>query len=603
MRDQLGSSEEMALAALKLLMQNMKAPQSTSDDDCRIEDNHDIQQLDAEVSAITKAVEIIRETAKNWTARCRRHRNQVASLILQVPEEIISTIFLHLFQSTPSENKYRKLRNVRLVCSDFYKISESTPRLWSYISNTWSTSESLFRYIWLLDKSRGAPLDIDLFVDSGDVQENDLELLDVVFKHSHRWQSFRCEYKGFSSQRKDKLDVSLARFANIQAPQLRELTVEVRGTSITPKQWNLLRNGAPSIRHLEIGHIPISRDSPLLSGLSFLRITPWQGTRPPTSEQYIQVLTSCLQLEELYLIGLHHQSPLEGEGSHTLFHTEIQLQKLNILGLKYLHPVTIRSLLSSIKANPTELLVVFTHDALGREEEVIQMAFSSPSCRSFLSKFTTSPERLRLTKYDLNDLLDQSCSICAEPKSKEGAPLRFHCGIASVQSLGHIYRELFPTPVRRTIQALEFDVHEDDFLDGSLTACQLFEGLVGLEELRLPNVETDPWLLLAPLSKPVSNSTANQSEVWLCPRLRKLEFENIGFKIDDLWKFLKRRYTSAGSLSRELQINVVNNVKYSRQSDVPLSIADKVVKLIGRENFTWHGYRRSPSKEWEEISQ
>ncbi|KAG8945272.1 hypothetical protein FRC03_001755 [Tulasnella sp. 419] len=82
MRDQLGSSEEMALAALKLLIQNKKAPQSTSDDDW-MEDNHDIQQLNAEVSAITKAVEIIQEAAKNWIARCRRHRNQVASLILR----------------------------------------------------------------------------------------------------------------------------------------------------------------------------------------------------------------------------------------------------------------------------------------------------------------------------------------------------------------------------------------------------------------------------------------------------------------------------------------------------------------------------------------
>ncbi|KAG8913632.1 hypothetical protein FRC02_005379 [Tulasnella sp. 418] len=81
----------------------------------------------------------------------------------------------------------------------------------------------------------------------------------------------------------------------------------------------------------------------------------------------------------------------------------------------------------------------------------------------------------------------------------------------------------------------------------------------------------------------------DQSERWLCPDLRKLEFENIGFDINDLWKFVKRRCASAGSPSRELQINVVDNIIYKNRADIPLLIAEKVVRLIGRENFSWDG--------------
>ncbi|KAG8948312.1 hypothetical protein FRC03_000760 [Tulasnella sp. 419] len=596
MRDQLESSEEMTLVGLQLLIQNMKEPHPLSDDNCKIEDLHDPHQLDAEVSAITRAVEIIQEIANKRIARCYRRRNQVASLILQAPEEIISTTFIHIFQSTPSTHKYRSLRDIRLVCSDFHRISESTPRLWSYIGNTESPWESPSLNISLLEKSRGAPLDIDLCVLR---EKNSLELLDAVFKHSPRWRTFKCRYDSFSHEELNEFYTSMEQFANVQAPQLRELTIEAPCWSIPSKQCILLRNDAPSIVHLDIISIPVSWDSPLLSGLSFLRIIPWQGTRSPTSEQYIQVLTSCPQLEELYLTRGEYSS-WEGEGSPTSFHTEIQLQKLKVLDIQYLHPVTVRSLLSSIKANPRDLTIMFTNDAAGREEEVLEMAFSAPSCRSFLSKFIMSAKRLWI-----QTISSGICDIRAETKSTEGAPLTFRCSINSMRSLAHIYRDLFPPSVRRTIHTLELSVCDEQFFEGGLTPYQLFDGLVGLEELRLPSSHTDPWRLLTPLSKPVTISTANLSEMWLCPRLRKLEFEGIDFSIDDLWKFLECRYTSTGSPSRELQINVVKNRYYigNEDDETALSTLSEVARLIGRENLSFNGHQLNSYDEWEKISQ
>ncbi|KAG8937836.1 hypothetical protein FRC03_007825 [Tulasnella sp. 419] len=91
--------------------------------------------------------------------------------------------------------------------------------------------------------------------------------------------------------------------------------------------------------------ILIPWNSPLLSGLTFLRLTARDGVHSPTSEQYVRMLSSCPGLEQLYLGG--GDEDVGSEESGAVFHCSIPLLELHTLSLEFIHLTTVQSILSS----------------------------------------------------------------------------------------------------------------------------------------------------------------------------------------------------------------------------------------------------------------
>ncbi|KAG8937865.1 hypothetical protein FRC03_007814, partial [Tulasnella sp. 419] len=181
---------------------------------------------------------------------CPRHHNLLHSIVLQLPDELISDIFLHHIDSIAGPLKYGSLLNLQLVCWRFYHVSDTSPRLWTYINNviTPAVNRSLPLLDTLLEKSRNAPLDITLKLSARD---DHLDLLEKASLHCHRWQTFRCEYAkhstfGIASSCRLQRDMKL--LASLQAPQLREFAVNESKKLIYSAQTDLLGGYAPYLQ-------------------------------------------------------------------------------------------------------------------------------------------------------------------------------------------------------------------------------------------------------------------------------------------------------------------------------------------------------------------
>ncbi|KAG8942269.1 hypothetical protein FRC03_003407, partial [Tulasnella sp. 419] len=253
--------------------------------------------------------------------------------------------------------------------------------------------------VTLLRRSGSVLLDIYITVAKDDDPKGSLPLLDLLFRHSKRWRIFRCTFWNFVGENSEWDDA----FAGLDAPCLGEFTVAHPGSGFHAQQLNLLGGAAPSLRHLNIGPMTIPWDSALLTGLAFLRIRAWDGSRAPTPEEYLNMLSSCPELEVIYLMGRDEQFQ---EELGAAFHSHIVLSKLKTLSLEFLHPDTVKSLLSSIDADPNYLMVMFSSDLEEQWREVIEATLLEPNSIRFLSRFITSPDTIRFTGY--SDYYDAS---------------------------------------------------------------------------------------------------------------------------------------------------------------------------------------------------
>ncbi|KAG8943786.1 hypothetical protein FRC03_002313, partial [Tulasnella sp. 419] len=296
--------------ALNLVTQDIKASRSKPDhDDEDQEYRHGAaEKIDEEIQVILFAAEAIHKSIQERIAKCHRRRNQVVSPLLQLPDEMISEILFQYIQAEPIESRYQYHGIISTVCYRFYQIYQDCPRLWSRILNPPE------KYLqnpcsWIarmLEKSKSAPLDIIISGHPVSYLSALFDAIEMVTPHSHRWRSFDCTYAANHNPQMFIMHFleessSINGLADLRAPLLQKLVIKNDAVYIHSKQINLLGGLAPSLQHLDIEPICISWDSPLLSGLTFLRIKAWDGTLPPTADQFQRVLRSCPALEELHL--------------------------------------------------------------------------------------------------------------------------------------------------------------------------------------------------------------------------------------------------------------------------------------------------------------
>ncbi|KAG8942626.1 hypothetical protein FRC03_002996, partial [Tulasnella sp. 419] len=273
-------SEDEIFRALDLLVQDIK---SKSDSNRNASDSTvgNLRDIDKKIETL-KSVELaFQKAVEVQVAHYRRRRNTVASTLLQCPNEIISEIFLRLVENTSIEHRYQYLYNLQLVCSQFYHISEMTGRLWACIDTDLLQRKSITEPSYLIDKllkkSKNAPLDIKLRFREENLR-GVLWLLDRVGPHSHRWRSFisSCVVQlPTSPPWLEAVEESMRRLCGMSAPQLREFDVSFMDERSLPKLSKLFDDFAPRLQWLNIIGIPISWDSPILSGLTRLGLSAW----------------------------------------------------------------------------------------------------------------------------------------------------------------------------------------------------------------------------------------------------------------------------------------------------------------------------------------
>ncbi|KAG8919273.1 hypothetical protein FRC02_001779 [Tulasnella sp. 418] len=334
--------------------------------------------------------------------------------------------------------------------------------------------------------------------------------------------------------------------------------------------------------------IRIPWNSPLLSGLTFLRLHVWDGARFPTSKQYVRMLTSCPRLKELYLRG--RNGHIRDEGSVATFHCTIPLLELRTLSLKFIHRSTIQSILSSIRATPNSLEIIFPSDANDQWEEVITTTLGGPDTSHILDRFISSPHTMRVLQGEpllaLNSVDgDVSCS--------------FSCDFSGLTN-AHLYRSLFRASAIAKVRALTLRC-QIGFLNALYSYEDLLDDFAGLQELELVGSMEDLRSLLSPLTEKVN--TGPGEEEWRLPQLTMLKLEGFHFDIEVLWWFVNKRYGTTPPTCSFLLV-VEENYHYDEVYDVPVGKAADIAAILGHENFIWDGFTVTDcaEPEWQHLT-
>ncbi|KAG8909578.1 hypothetical protein FRC02_007718, partial [Tulasnella sp. 418] len=370
--------------------------------------NASVQEVDEEIQKLCSLCTAFQSAVEAQISKYNHLRNLLTSPILRLPNELISEIFILVIESTHEKQRYKELHSLQLVCNRFHQVSEATPSLWSFIDVPTSKDPLPMTQI-LLQKSRDVPLDI--YLHATFYRENDiLRLFDLVFPHCHRWRTFICDYMCLAPVLPSFLSTDwvaeftqyMEQLTQLHTPHLRKFSVEGGKRPGTPR-FNLKfhRNFAPRLQHLDMDSVTIPWDSTLLSRLTYLRVRARDVDCALTRDQYLQVLSACPELEEIYLLGLNDIRTEDGSAAAAV-QSCVQLPKLRTLFLDCLHPTIVTSLLSSIQASPSHIVILFSPTLSSMCETVLQTTLLAPDAFQFLPKFWSEPHTFGLVPHDFD---------------------------------------------------------------------------------------------------------------------------------------------------------------------------------------------------------
>ncbi|KAG8934091.1 hypothetical protein FRC02_010574 [Tulasnella sp. 418] len=581
-----GVARSSTFAAIDLLMNSVQVPhyflESTNS-----QGKTEIQVIENRIMRLEVVAAAFYQETRALVVQYRRRRNMLVCNLFQLPTEILSYI-LNLARSDPG--CFRDLHNLRLVSSRFYEVVEATPGLWSHLSRF--NSE---RWIQLqLKKSKHAPLHIEMYPMK--YPEDQGNMLRMVATHMHRWESM---LYGIESDNKmwfnfkAELGSALSTLASAEAPLLQEFTVKdysLRHIRISP--INLFNGYAPHLRHFDALPITLSWDSPILSGLTFLRVSAWDGTRAPSSDQYVRVLTSCPGLEEVHLQG-QIQDCIKSEGAD--FRVEISLPGLQELTFANIHPVTVGSILSSVKATPKTVGISFPMFLVEEWQQTLDEAFGSLQKSSIVSRTYLSADAI-----ELSGTYGQEARLSAFYKGSDGPTLHFYCYFESLQSPLLLVPSLVSSPALKNLRTLLISsAAETDFED--YTPQQLLEGLPKLEVLHIMEAPSWPKIIMELLSLPPGSSDQEEELEWRCPRLRVFSLCGIMYELKEILAFVRARYqqrcgTHVSVLS-ELEIScylwTVDPNTHPEQN-----IGVEIANIVGKGVFKWEKCHVDESGIW-----
>ncbi|KAG8964359.1 hypothetical protein FRC03_001843 [Tulasnella sp. 419] len=538
-----------------------------------------IESMEDQINRMALAAEAFRVAANNQLKLNRRRRNAVASPIFRCPDEIL-VLILELLLASSTHND--ELENIRLVCYRWYQVVQSTPSIWSYIYITHQSKPD--KIGTQIAKSQAIPLSI--IMDRYRYYDN--EIFDILFDHIPRWGTVTLN---INPQPDDPLYDSInpggwmspeplpdfSCLAGKPAPFLREFVLEVGhiypGTALLP--MNLFGGHAPLLQRLHIPFFNISWDNPILSGLTSLNIYAWDGLQRPSAEQYVRLLDSCPGLEHLTIQG---RGGLLGN-DHALFQRNLNLPRLTRLHLLNMEPVTIRSIISSIKASPECASFWICNLPSADAQTIIRSTFLDFNHSSIL----ISPSTIHTLSFSMRHGYLIQLEAISEKEDGRIAERIFACDdIANT----FLFTSLLISSHQR--QHLYQNPGNGGSVDGGAIPLQLFEEFTGVKELRLSGFMA--YITILPLlGRPMDVPAAGSNiPAWLCPKLRKLHVTIGDADIQILLDFAKSRYSHVSGFHpeklerQEISISSSHKDFSWEQEEIERGIRD-VAEVVGND--------------------
>ncbi|TFK23051.1 hypothetical protein FA15DRAFT_705795 [Coprinopsis marcescibilis] len=281
--------------------------------------------------------EFERETLDNRIAALEKelfelkcHRNRLSS-ISQLPPEILSRIFFFCERSVPEKVlKHGRPHwvNVTHVSHYWRNVALGCPSLWSNIHYTAQSSQSWTQA--MLDRSQSVPLavGVEWFCDEDLPSSTEVSFQRALEKNCSRLEQLYFQADSHTTLRE------FLEYIPPSVPNLRTLSISDCGSgNRTFRHTQSLKLDAPKLRDLRLINCRINWTSPLLRGLTSLRV--WSHVNatglsnpPPTAGEFLQALENMPALESLSLkivypdlssmkrepVQLHHLQDLSLDG-------------------------------------------------------------------------------------------------------------------------------------------------------------------------------------------------------------------------------------------------------------------------------------------------
>ncbi|EPQ55822.1 hypothetical protein GLOTRDRAFT_93370 [Gloeophyllum trabeum ATCC 11539] len=272
--------------------------------------------------------------------------------INKLPNELLLMIWYYLSSSTASrggkkgmvatkpEATFTYTFELSWVSPRWRSLAVNTPKLWSYVSLSMSTSGPLLGL--QLERTKNCPLHVTV-----DIQpERDsfrvtfkltkrmtlrvLGLLQQLISTSERWETLDLEFKSEVDEGMEDEPLTLGKqLQDVDLPKLKELSV-VRGGKfpwVVDDTLRMLRNGAPHINELTMGTIRMDRHTHLLRGLTALTLD--QVRSPVDAPAFRRLLSECPSLMKLIIVGPCISFTGDNKEDQPLYFRSLQLLDVN----------------------------------------------------------------------------------------------------------------------------------------------------------------------------------------------------------------------------------------------------------------------------------
>ncbi|KAG8941976.1 hypothetical protein FRC03_003824 [Tulasnella sp. 419] len=573
-------SQSVVLASLDQMVKRMTFTRS-------LPEENEVDQIQMKINSIAAAAETFQIAVNSQLSRHRRRRNLLASRLLQLPNEIISIILL----SAADPNSCQVVKTLRLVCFQFYQITESTASFWSSIKfpgdgTGWIRAQ--------LSRAKEAPLNVHLRFKRCSDQEQ--AVFDLLCQHMRRWKTFNLELAYDTRYAGQKLYSMLRRFSGAKAPLLKEFKIkEDYSSGLITSPLDLFSDYPPHLRRFQSPITITSWDNPIISDLTHLSISAWDGFGAPSAEQYARVLELCPNLEKLKILGLEeHYFTSNNDPFIPNFH----LQRLQSLELAYVPSSIVRSILSSIPHQPKKVVITLPNLRPRSHMRILQEVLQAAEDTPWFSESYYSAQEVRT----FNDRITASISAITDRGDGNVASLVLET--PDIESPTLFLQPMLQRSSQR-LRSLTINPHVPINTD-SYPARQLLEGLSKLEKLTFFSANeasmNDAFELL---SDPMECSDQDTAAKWFCPSLDQVRIHTLKYDLSNIQKLVELRYQhTSGHHPRKLSLLEVSGKGkgwFGSDRNTHQEAGRALAEIVGRDAFEWESHMLNGADKWEPL--
>ncbi|KAG8963624.1 hypothetical protein FRC03_002771 [Tulasnella sp. 419] len=322
--------------ALELLLNDLNENCQGFDDEPAIDNSGGVfEQLDARAQLLESILSAFDKYVRDKIINIRAQRNVLAP-VHRLPPELLQDILLchasenHLSNlrvedlhteymtptiTPPNSRNWKSMFSLTVdaitVCSRWYQLALSTPKLWSYLESRYSLGLTHT----LLERSRQCPLHVSFH--EGVAASKERNFIDLIGPHFHRWKTI--DIASNNSQICHAINVQVAQ--GCSAPMLERFLARSNAT-VSPLPDFICLDRSPRLRELHIVNCSIPSLKIFFSSLIHLSTVCIVDALPFGMEQMELLFSSSPLLRTVFLCG-PQDSPIPPKPfSITLQHLE-----------------------------------------------------------------------------------------------------------------------------------------------------------------------------------------------------------------------------------------------------------------------------------------